>query len=461
MNLSDHLAKLEESRAAAAAKVVEAEAARDAILAAVEERGDSDLTAEETASFRSAVASVTDAQAVVEDLDAQADEVRGQIERSGRLDAKAAEITKRTATVTVTSEAPTYEKGNGKSYVQDMLARAFNMGDDESQARLASHAKEQRALNRTDGSGGYLIPPKWLMDRFIELSRPGRVYANLVPTEALPAGTDSVSIPKISSGTSTAIQTADNADIEEVDLTDTSISATVKTIAGAQALSIQALEQSPLNFDEIIFRDLAASYANTLNLQVIQGSNTGNQVKGVRNAAGIITVTATSAGSQLEKLKVLYAKIGDAVQQIHTQRFMAPEVIVMHPRRWAALQSVFTVNDTPFVGGSTSPSVPTIARFGGVIPAGYVGDLHGLPVFTDPLLPTNLGAGTNEDVVHVLRASDLLLFESSIRSRTLDQTRADGLTILLQVYGFLAFTAERHPKSIAEITGTALTAPTF
>ncbi|WPH57628.1 major capsid protein [Mycobacterium phage WXIN] len=461
MNLSAHLAKLVEARKAAADAADAVIAERDAILEAVEARGDSDLTDEETVTFRAKLADVKAAQAKVEDLDTQIREVEEDIERSGRLDARAKDVAKATAKVEVTNEAVTYERGNGKSYVQDMLARAFSMGDDESNARLASHAREMRALNRTDGSGGFLIPPKWLMDRFIELARPGRVYANLVPTEALPPGTDSISIPKINTGTATAIQTADNANIQETDLTDTSVSCGVKTIAGAQALSIQALEQSPLNFDEIIFRDLAGDYANKLNLQVISGSNSGNQVKGVRNATGITTVTATDAGSQLQKVKTLYAKLADAIQQVHTQRFMAPEVIVMHPRRWAAIQSVFGANDTPLLGGSTSASTPVIGTHGGVISAGYVGNLHGLPVYTDPLLPTNLGAGTNEDVVHVLRASDLLLFESSVRTRTLDQTRADGLTILLQVYGFLAFTAERNPKSVVEIGGTALTAPTF
>ncbi|MCG5433479.1 DNA primase [Mycobacterium sp. MYCO198283] len=78
---------------------------------------------------------------------------------------------------------------------------------------------------------------------------------------------------------------------------------------------------------------------------------------------------------------------------------------------------------------------------------------------TDPNLPTNLGAGNNEDVVHVLRASDLLLFESSVRTRALQETRTTTLTVLLQVYGYLAFTAGRIPKSICEIGGTALPAP--
>ncbi|MBO0676798.1 phage major capsid protein [Mycolicibacterium sp. S2-37] len=452
---------LTSKRAEAVAAVDALVEARKAITDAVAAESRSELTADEAVTFRAKTKEIAEGQALIEDLDEQIRELKAEEERAGRLSAANAEIARSVAKVTVTNEHRTYEKGNGKSYVQDLLARSFGVADEDVTGRLMQHGNEVRALNRTDGTGGYLVPPAWLMDRFIELARAGRAYANLVPSEALPPGTDSINIPKISTGTATAIQTADNTAIEEVDLTDTSVQCGVKTIAGAQALSIQALEQSPLNFDEIIFRDLAGDYATKLDLQVISGSNTGNQVKGVRNASGIITVTATDAGSQLSKVKTAYQKIADAIQQIHTSRFMAPEVIVMHPRRWAAFQAVFAGDDRPFVAGSGAPSVPQIGIFSGVVSQQVVGALHGLPVVTDPNLPTTLGAGTNEDVIHVLRASDLLLFESGIRARTLDQTRADNLTILLQIYGFLAFTAERQPKSVCEIGGTALTAPTF
>ncbi|KWX67777.1 DNA primase [Mycobacterium sp. NAZ190054] len=85
--------------------------------------------------------------------------------------------------------------------------------------------------------------------------------------------------------------------------------------------------------------------------------------------------------------------------------------------------------------------------------------MQGLPVVTDPNIGTTYGEGTNEDLVYVQRSSDLLLFESGIRSRVLPDVGSGTLTVRLQVYGYIAFTAERYPQSIVEITG--LTAPTF
>jgi len=46
-----------------------------------------------------------------------------------------------------------------------------------------------------------------------------------------------------------------------------------------------------------------------------------------------------------------------------------------------------------------------------------------------------------------------------IRARVLPETKAQNLTVLLQLYGYLAFSAARYPQSVVELTG--LTAPTF
>jgi hypothetical protein len=89
-----------------------------------------------------------------------------------------------------------------------------------------------------------------------------------------------------------------------------------------------------------------------------------------------------------------------------------------------------------------------------------VGRSHGLPIVTDPNLPTNLGAGSNEDCILVLRASDIVLWESGIRARVLPETKASNLTVLLEIYSYLAFSASRYPASVVEISG-GLIPPTF
>jgi hypothetical protein len=88
-----------------------------------------------------------------------------------------------------------------------------------------------------------------------------------------------------------------------------------------------------------------------------------------------------------------------------------------------------------------------------------VGSIQGLPVITDPNIPTNLGAGTNQDPVYVMRSSDHLLFESGVRAEAFPQTYANQMSVLLQVSEYFAFTAARYGASTVEITG--FTPPTW
>jgi hypothetical protein len=79
----------------------------------------------------------------------------------------------------------------------------------------------------------------------------------------------------------------------------------------------------------------------------------------------------------------------------------------------------------------------------------------------DPNLPTNLGAGTNQDPVIVGRFSDAVLYESSPRAEVFRETKADQMSLLIRVYSYIAFLGNRYPKSFGIINGTGLVAPTF
>jgi HK97 family phage major capsid protein len=462
--MEERLKRLLALHAQATEDLKKLEAQRQAITDIVREEGREDLTVEEDADFRTKTAEIKAKQGEIDAYDERIKELSEEIERAGKLNESATAIKRAQSRIQSVKEAVAYEKSNGASYFRDMMRVARQMdADGEAAERLRRHAidvktgQEYRDLNRTDGTGGYAVPPLWLMAQFIELARSSRAYANVVTNQPLPSGTDSINIPKILTGTATAIQTADNAAVQETDLADTSVQANVKTIAGQQDVAIQLLDQSPINFDEVIFRDLVADYATKVDLQVISGSNGSGQVQGVRGTSGITTVTATSGS---DNVGLLFAKIADAVQQIHTTRYMPPTAIVMHPRRWAFFLAARDTSGRPLVVPS-GPGQNQIANFGSVAAEQVVGSMHGLPVITDPNLPTNLGASTNQDVIHVLRAEDLWLYESSIRTRVLPEVGSGTLTTRLQVYGYLAFTAGRFPASVAEIGGTALTPPTF
>jgi hypothetical protein len=85
----------------------------------------------------------------------------------------------------------------------------------------------------------------------------------------------------------------------------------------------------------------------------------------------------------------------------------------------------------------------------------------GLPVYVDATIPTNLGAGTNQDFIMVARMADLILWESNVRAEAFQQTYAQNLSVFVRLYNYFSFQAGRYPKSISLINGTGLTTPTF
>ena len=83
----------------------------------------------------------------------------------------------------------------------------------------------------------------------------------------------------------------------------------------------------------------------------------------------------------------------------------------------------------------------------------------GLPIYLDPNIPQNLGAGVNEDRVIVLRQDDCWLYESALQSTSFDATYASQNSILFRVLGYSAFIPDRYGKSVNVIAGTGMIVP--
>lgn len=340
------------------------------------------------------------------------------------------------------------------------LYRATQLGNRDSIDLLARHDRaaadnaEYRALTTVDGAGGDFVPPLWMVQDFIRLARAGRVAVDQLRQQQMPSGTDTISLPRLATGTATAEQTTQNTAVQNTDATTNSVSAAVATIAGQQVISQQLLDQSPVNMDDILLADLAADYAIKADVFALN-NNAANKI-GLLNVASINAVTYTSGSPTAGGL---YAKVADAIQQIHTNRFMPPDKILMHPRRWAWLLAALDTANRPLVVPDSGQN--TLASTAGVVSQGYVGTLQGLPVYVDPNIPINLGAGTNEDRIIVIRSDDSIFFESAPKSETFRETYANQLSILLRFYSYVAIHASRYPKSISVISGTGLVTPTF
>jgi HK97 family phage major capsid protein len=398
------------------------------------------------------------------------DERIAELDKQVRADEAAAEVAKRYAAPRVESvkEPEIYRSGvGGQSYFRDMWNARQN-GDTAAMDRLkrnnAARAEERSSVGITtvNGAGGEFVPPLWLEQQFIRLARPARITGNLVPTQPLPAGTDSINIPKVATGTTVAQQATQNQAISQTDLTTTSVNSPVITLAGAQVLSLQLIEQSPLNVDDIVLADLAAAYAQAYNSQILSGAGGAGNLTGIMTLAGTnaidfsAAITGTWAGA-------FYSKLNDGIQRIHTNRFLPPDTIIMHPVRWAYLLTQVDSQGRPLVVPDAGAPMNALGNQDGVVSQGYVGRMLGLPVYVDAMIPTNLtaGAGTNEDAVIVARMADLMAWEGNFKAEAFPQTYANQLSVLVRLYNYASFQPARYPKSISVITGKNLGAPSF
>jgi hypothetical protein len=92
--------------------------------------------------------------------------------------------------------------------------------------------------------------------------------------------------------------------------------------------------------------------------------------------------------------------------------------------------------------------------------AGPVGPLAGLPVYMSGGVPSDLGAGRNQDTALTVRGPDLYLLESDPYFQAIVEGQgAEELTVYLGYHHYTCFIPDRYPSSIGSVTGTGFVVP--
>jgi HK97 family phage major capsid protein len=448
--------KLERALAAEADATRRMHEAADAYEALTDDASDEDATAA-SAAFDEAQAEVERARGEVTKLERIA---RNREAAPLPVEGVQQDLEVRHAGQVQTREPLTYRQDNDMqvSFLRDLARGSHEGGNDrDARERLAKHGAEMRDLTRVDAAGGEFVPPLHLIEKYFDLARPARTTADLTTSLSLPGGTDSINIPRVTTGAAVAIQASDNAAVNEVDIVTGTVNAPVRTISGQQDVALQLVDQSPISFDQVVFKSLISDYAQKLDTQVISGTAAAGTLLGFAATVGINAVTYVDVSPTLAEL---YPKLADALNRVQTGRFLPAEAWVMHPRRWYWMLSVLDSSLRPFVVPVAQGPTNAVATFGTNNAQGQVGFLLGLPVYLDPSIGTALGAGT-EDMIFVARFSDALLFEGPLKTRALFEVLSGTLTVRFQVYNYVAFTAGGYPAGISTISGTGLIAPTF
>lgn len=438
--------------------------ARDTIHTTASAEGRSELKASESRTFQR----YTDEIRTIDDLIEDVDDLAGRSDNADRLarrldpDAASRDVVS-AGRVSLGREERIYRPGGEHSLVRDLWASKVHQ-DSGAGERLARHQQQEAELEKRDTSTstfGALVPTLYLTDAVAEKVRSGRPFANAVRQLSLPTTGMDFKIPKVTTGTSTAVQASQNSAVSETDIDmSTDISVSVVTIAGQQDISRQAFERG-INVDELVFADLAADYAANLDTSILADDGTSGTHKGVLNVSGINSVTYTDTAPTVVDI---WPKLADAIQKVASNRYAGPTVIFMHPRRWGWFQAGLDADNRPLLDGSSSATnvmgIRDRVGYGQV-----VGALQGVPVVTDANIPTDLGSGSDEDRIIVAAADDILLWEENAgmpKTLSLDgPLDSSALTVRLVAYGYSAFTAARQPSGISVISGTGLVAPSF
>lgn len=288
------------------------------------------------------------------------------------------------------------QAGGQRSFFGDIYA-ARERGDQDAATRLAEH---NRALT-TGSAGAGVVAPKWLIDEYAVLARQGRVLANAVRN--IPLGDDPrpMTLPKQSAGADTEVteQAAENDPIEDDDAWASAVdTVTPKPTAGVQIVSRQMLDMSSPAIDSLIYGDLIAAY----NLKVEKKVGTaviavGTALPAAEPGTGAVPITDKTHYSRV----LIKAAIA-----VRNARKLPANLVAMSVNRWGEFLDLTDTTGRPLVlpgaydGPSNSAGLGDVASLEG-------GRFRGLS-----LAPTD-GIAL-DDRFAVLRASDVLLFESNM-----------------------------------------------
>lgn len=475
MNIDELILSIQVEQEQAQKKRARAVAEVKTILAKARQEGRANLTEEEDTDCTQAFARRDQADKELQGIavklanaqraKAAEDEIESNLEiRTGNPQNTATSKPAYDRVARVGQEERTYHQGNtrgGGRFVRDVV-RTYLHRDLESEARLNRHMAEERVergqyLERADATTANftgLVVPQYLTEMYAPKTAAMRPFADACNKHALPESGMTVNISKITTGSSVAVQVNESDLVSETAMDDTLLTESVLTAAGSQGLSRQAVDRGT-GIEDIVMNDLQRRYATNLDGQLITRATVG------LSAVSVATTYDDTSPTGAE----LYPKLLSAASGVEAALlgFAAPDVVLMHSRRWYWLNAQMTSTWPLLNQPALAPQVAgqnINERYGsgarGVLPNGMV-------AIVDNNIAVNLGAGTNQDEVYVVPSDECHLWEDPSAPQFIraEQPRAKNLAVDLVLYGYFAFSFRRFDNAMQKISGTGLVTPAF
>jgi hypothetical protein len=167
------------------------------------------------------------------------------------------------------------------------------------------------------------------------------------------------------------------------------------------AVSMQAFEFADASFDQALAAELGAAIGAVLDQQILNGSGSSGQMRGLLNVSGITSVAKTNASPTAA---TNYAAISDLVKQTSDAYGGIVDSLLMAPRRFAFIES--KLGHAP----SWLRLRPAVAG----------------------AMPENLGGSSNEDRVIAIPAREIILHVNQPRFQVFAEVLGATLQIRVQ-----------------------------
>lgn len=351
-------------------------------------------------------------------------------------------------------------RGDSARDIDAAIASMRDRGNAGSEAGL-----EQRVSGMSTGasSGGSFVTPQYFIQDYAPYRKPGRAFIDQTNKHDLPEYGMTVYIPAVLTDAqvgdqATAPGTGENTAVVETDPTAGYLSANLDTKAGQVVVSQQLLDRAGPNFafDKLIFDQLTRDYNAQADAFVLTQALAGAGTVAYNGSAFVLTSGTETAGSFYQKISGAKAKIRTAAGVV-----MDPTHLFLDPTRWEYCVAQADSQGRPLIVPGYANPVNAAGAGNQSGDPGYEGDtgyrLNGLPVFHDLNIPTP-ATGADQAIVGAL--DEVYTWEGELVPRVLPQTYGNQLSVLLQVYSYLAVIV-RYPTAIQKITGTALSTPVF
>ncbi len=323
----------------------------------------------------------------------------------------------------------------------------------ERAAHFAEQGLETRAgMNTSSTSGGSFVTPQYFVSEYAPYRMFDRVFADAANKMPLPDYGMTIYLPAVNTAAGVAAQVGENQGITETDPDAGYLSVGLTTNAGQVTVSQQLLDRAgpDFNFDVMVFDQLRRAYNSTLDAYCIS--------QALANAGTI----AFTSGSLVATSGGYFGLVGQAkAAMIDAAGSVLPAThVFLQPINFEYFASrVDTTNRTLWTPNYAGPfNAVGAGGNGDPVAEGDTGyRISGVRVFTDGNIPTS--SSYNQSIV--AHMPEVWFWEGDLVTRTVPQTVAQNLSVLLQCYAYVAEIV-RYQKAVQVLQGAGLpTNPSF